>query len=1137
VEKAGSLFFETAVDDGAVDGADKVAVKVGSRLAKAFTGIGGMINTATVAIIASLGVGMVAGTRAAIEFEDAFAMVKKTMADVEDPKVFEKIADDLQRLATQIPVRASELAALGSVAGQLGVASEDVSKFVEVTGKLGVATNMTGEQAATSLARFLNVTNQTTDEVDKFAAILVQLGNNVAAQESEIILLAQNLGAVASVAGLGATEVLAFSAAMRETGQQSSAGATALGKFFMALKGAEQGDAQALFKFAEVAGTSVTEMADLIETDIGRAATLFLDGLNEMNAQGQSTIAVLQSLGLNQARTSRALLSLANNSEGLAEAIALANAEAISQNALNEEAATRFETVSQKTAQFKSIMNVAGQQIGEIFLPFVSKLMDGLITLAKGFVGLIRGVKELGTIAKVVFGTGIFLGIKNLFTSIGGAFAKTGAAGGTLTKILSKIFGVVKGLLGPLLALVAAFGAIFKIGQQQEAFEEFDNTVASIGDTFEELQSKGGDFGENFTKETQIALAEKFPEAMREGIKAAIDSGDITEEATEFAAQMGDAMNTEITRSLRTGLGVGDVFFGGQIQAELAKSIEQMEQFGGVDVFGPILTTAKELTAEANFTNGQLNEQGEALKQILFYYLSIAEATQSTLTPQQALRQELENVLEATGETDENIARILADEKLMLKVAKSLSGEFKQFGPLIEAIPFKDVTDQMITAQEQLSKNAEIMRQVINDIFEPTEMKFAVEMAEFDVLDAIKEQNELKQEGIDLNQEDVELGEELARLKASELLSEEEILDIQEKTAEIAELQNKHRTEGVMTLEEQRKQQDLITEALEIEDRIRRGMLLTANEQLQKEKLKKDLRKVELAASQGSLEFADLEAEAIREKIKEIDNSAVSAEDAEILRAKAAETGEKAQLRRKNELNKIEKLTGEIQKTNDDALIQRQKEIEDIEKRRVEINEQLLELPRKMKEANFEVLNSQKELANKNLDLLSGFKELGTVVESEAMRMAKDLGLPFSTLQGMENIINTLKNDSGAFINTAVGRAGLDGNTFVEPGQSSAQSTVNRVLDAGAMHQGGMMKAGSRALVGEFGPEIIKTMPGGGAMVSKIKDFQMSQGGGNIVNVNVTGLPTDPIAARRIAQNIQRELNKLAKDGRSGIVR
>ena len=39
------------------------------------------------------------------------------------------------------------------------------------------------------------------------------------------------------------------------------------------------------------------------------------------------------------------------------------------------------------------------------------------------------------------------------------------------------------------------------------------------------------------------------------------------------------------------------------------------------------------------------------------------------------------------------------------------------------------------------------------------------------------------------------------------------------------------------------------------------------------------------------------------------------------------------------------------------------------------------------------------------------------------------------------------------------------------------------------------------------------------------------------VSLNITGLPTDPIAARKIAQNIQRELNKLKGDGRSGLVR
>ena len=1136
MEDAGGLLFTTAVDDGAVDGADKVAVKVGAKLAKAFTGIGGMINTATVAIIAGLGVGMVAGTRAAIEFEDAFAMVKKTMADVEDPKVFEKIADDLQRLATQIPVRATELAALGSVAGQLGVASDDVSKFVEVTGKLGVATNMTGEQAATSLARFLNVTNETTEEVDKFAAILVQLGNNVAAQESEIILLAQNFGAVASVAGLGATEVLAFSAAMRETGQQSSAGATALGKFFMALKGAEQGDAQALFKFAEVAGVSVNEMANIIEEDIGRAATLFLDGLNEMNAQGQSTIAVLQSLGLNQARTSRALLSLANNSEGLAEAIALANAEAISQNALNEEAATRFETVSQKTAQFKSIMNVAGQQIGEIFLPAVSKLMDVLITIAKGVVGAIRGFSEMGKAMKGVIAVILGSGLVKLIKSIAGAFAGVGGPLGKVGQLFSKLGGIFVKLLGPLMAIVAGLRTLFNLGEKQEQFEAFNDAVASIGNTFEEVQKQGGDFAENFTEETMKALVEKFPEEMQKSLREAMKSGEITEAATEFVAQVGPALTDGLNQSLRNSVGVGEIF-NKQTFDDLSESITQMEALGGEDTFGPLFTTTVALTREFDTHTGQLSEQGEILKQTLSYYLGIANATDSTVTPQERLRRTLETILITQGMSASVIEAMLADEEKMLETANKLKGEFKELGPLVEAIPMKKVVDEMITAQEQLSKNAEIMRQTINDIFAPTEMKFKVEMAEFDVADAIAEVNALQQEGIDLNKEDVELAKELEQLKAAEILSEEEKLSIQEKTAEIAELENKHRTEGVMTLEETRKQQDLITEALEIEDRIRRGMLLTANQQLQKEKLKKDLRKVELAASQGSLEFADLEAEAIREKIAEIDKSAVSAEDAEILRAKAAEVGEKAQLRRQKELSNIEKLKGEIQKINEDAQIERQEQIEDIEKRRIEINEKLLELPRKMKEANFEVLDSQNKLANAQLDILSGFKEMGTVVESEAMKMAKDLGMPLSVLDGIQNIINNLKTDSGIFVNDAVGRAGLTGNTFVEPGTSSSKSTVDRIIDAGAMHQGGMLKAGSRALVGEFGPEVIKAMPGGGAMVSKIKDFQMSQGGGNIVNVNVTGLPTDPIAARRIAQNIQRELNKLAKDGRSGIVR
>ena len=56
---------------------------------------------------------------------------------------------------------------------------------------------------------------------------------------------------------------------------------------------------------------------------------------------------------------------------------------------------------------------------------------------------------------------------------------------------------------------------------------------------------------------------------------------------------------------------------------------------------------------------------------------------------------------------------------------------------------------------------------------------------------------------------------------------------------------------------------------------------------------------------------------------------------------------------------------------------------------------------------------------------------------------------------------------------------------------------------------------------------MVKPMTGGGARGGVTQN----------VSLNITGLPTDPIAARKIAQNIQRELNKLKGDGRSGIVR
>ena len=74
-----------------------------------------------------------------------------------------------------------------------------------------------------------------------------------------------------------------------------------------------------------------------------------------------------------------------------------------------------------------------------------------------------------------------------------------------------------------------------------------------------------------------------------------------------------------------------------------------------------------------------------------------------------------------------------------------------------------------------------------------------------------------------------------------------------------------------------------------------------------------------------------------------------------------------------------------------------------------------------------------------------------------------------------------------------------------------------------------------RALVGEYGPEEVRFVPGSGFLVKPLT--QGGRGTNTIVenlNVNVTGVPADPTSARKAAVQIRGALNRLDKEGIAG---
>ena len=1079
-------------------------------------------GTAAAATLAGIALAMAGGAAAAVKFENEFANVKKTMNDVEDPKVFEKIQNDLIALSTQIPIMLSELAGIAAVGGQLGIGANDIAQFTEVVAKLGGATNMTSEQAATGMARFLNVTNEQISSIGKFSAVLVELGNSTAATEGEILLLAQNFGATGNIVGLSTQEILAFSAAMKETGQQSQAGATALGKLFMQLSDASKIGGKEMAVFAETAGMDVNEFRRIIETDIGSAAQIFLSGINRMNAQGRSTTETMEDLGLGTIRVQRAILSLANNQEGLTEALSRANKQVITQNALNDEANQKFDTAAMRLTQVKTTINAAAVAFGDALLPAIKGVIGVLQAFADALFGLGKFFGEFPAILAVV-STGLF----GIATAAFKASDKTGILAKSIVG-LGKAFGKIFTLGGLVVGVLIAIGLAYsKYKDKLENMEEIGKATDDVINKVKINLTKGFD-AEPISEDQWTSFLANLPEATRKAVVKGIEEGQMGQEVfdaltssapqlgEEFIATFRDAIDKEEGfTSLFSDLnmsGFGATTSGLDDTALLQGLVTDLQAIGNT-ALNPVIDALKEYASLQGVTGKAARERRKELQELLFVQLQIVESAKNEGSVRdgqisEALNQHFEHV----AKIDRRTTSLMRTEAGRLKLARELANGpngIKKFKDILGDVP--PIAEDLNEELEETESNLDVIMRLANDfktnidnLFGPIDAQFKAGKTERDLVKAHKEHADLHEEQQDLTQEELDLQQEKLDLANADLATAEEKLEMQE----------------------------LENEALEIEKKIREGMSLSANDQLRKEKLKKDLAKVNAAAAQGSLEFADLERKAIMEQIAEIDGKALTQADADEKRKKSSEIAAEAEQRR----------------------LDRQ---EEVNIRILEIQERLAEIPDEIYDAHYDIHNLQKDMVNNHIAMIEAQAKYNTLKEEELRATAQLFGMNMAQIDGLMTLMNHARVESGpigqSLIDLVIGNLAdlLDIKGYTERNSATGSQGANLIdqwnkasssyaimKPTYGLHKGGMFKPGRNYVVGEYGPETLKAFPGGGGMITSMGYGPNNTGGStNYVTLNVTGLPSDPIAARRTAQLIQKELNKLKSDGRSGIVR
>lgn len=430
-----------------------------------------MTKTITAPLVAGAGV----VTKFAADFDTAMVGVSKTV-DMTDQE-FEAMSSSIRDMAKEMPASAVEIAGVAEAAGQLGIEKENILGFTKTMIDLGETTNLTADEAATSFAKFANITQMPQTEFDKLGSVVVDLGNNMATTEKDIVSMGTRLAGTGNQVGLTEAEIMGLAAAMSSVGIEAEAGGSAMSTTLKKINTEVLSGGDKLKGYAQVAGMSANQFAEAWKSRPTEALTSFISGLKDIQASGGDVNSVLKELGITGLRETDTLTRLAGAGDLLGSAFDIANGAFRDNTALSAEAEKRYESFGAKMDMFKNKLTDAGITIGTVLMPYIEKLVDGIGNLADKIAAADPALVKIGVvIATFAAAIGpVLIIISKIATVIGtvsGALAAMGGAtaGATPAMLgLAKVFGVIKtafvGLLGliqahPIVAIITAAATI-----------------------------------------------------------------------------------------------------------------------------------------------------------------------------------------------------------------------------------------------------------------------------------------------------------------------------------------------------------------------------------------------------------------------------------------------------------------------------------------------------------------------------------------------------------------------------------------------------------------------------------------------------------------------------------------------------
>ncbi len=461
---------------------DKIT-NVGDKISSVGNALSKMSAVATV--------GIVAVSKSAIDFESAWTGVTKTVDGTTEQ--LEELRSGILKLSTEIPSSATSIASVGEAAGQLGIQTENILSFSKAMIDLGNSTNLTADEAASQLAKFANITEMSQKDFDKLGSAIVDLGNNYATTEADIVSMAMRLAGAGHQVNLTEGEILGLSTALSSVGIEAEMGGSAISKAMIKMQNAVELGGEKLsvvlkktgmslrdlelmasndskgFKelaqgigmtstevkqlitaganledFAKVSGMSAEQFKKAWKDDAAGALSAFIQGLGNAENKGESAIGMLTEMGFTEVRLRDSLLRAANAGNLFSDAIANGNKAWNENVALTNEANKRYGTTESQIQKIKNKVQSMAISLGDELLPTVGTLIENAEPLIDNITSCVKEFNELDDVSKsniikmgaLAIATGpVISGVGKLVSTVGSGISTIGKLSSEIGKI------------------------------------------------------------------------------------------------------------------------------------------------------------------------------------------------------------------------------------------------------------------------------------------------------------------------------------------------------------------------------------------------------------------------------------------------------------------------------------------------------------------------------------------------------------------------------------------------------------------------------------------------------------------------------------------------------------------------------